>query len=679
MPRVISVEDQQNCVPTTQFPYAFWKFQLFNPVQSRVLEVVEGDSNIGIAAATAAGKTACAEMFMSYELLKRGGKALYIGPMKALAKQKERNWKKHDHHFVNRRISICTGDFRITNRRIEELDSAEIIIMTPEMLASRCRNQRSEKSNFLKETGVIVLDESHLLTVPGRGDHIEVALAKLTELNPNARIVMLSATMPNVHEICEWVSKLNGRDTYFINSKYRPCPLGVHYETYYDGGGSYLKKEAEKIGISLGLVEYYGEDKFLVFVHTKRTGQMMIDALRRHQIDAEFHNADVDLEDRSRLEKQFEEDPKFRVIVATSTLAWGLDLPARRVVVVGVDRGMQRVANYDIQQMIGRAGRPGFDPRGDAYILVPESKKIETINTLKKPTPISSQLLESSGGHYKTLAFHIVSEIHHGCVRTKEGFHEWFRRSLAHHQDEDEFDDRLVDKVIDSLVRCRAIVIENDEYKATSIGVVASMFYYSPFDVTDLRDNFTTVFSQNKRHEDLHVAVALANIDSHRLGIVNTQERQEMSRFAGQVANAYGAKVIKDGAIKAAFGYHNILNGLDNPTFGALQANLKFDSERTMEVLSAIDSMSAKWDESDYLKTLRLRLRYGVRPELVSLCGIPNIKKARAEHLWKAGIHTVDDFIGQDEGTLAKLMKVKVEMARECLEEAKRIVVKNML
>ena len=86
---------------------------------------------------------------------------------------------------------IATGDYRFTANRLKEIDQSQLVVMTPELLASVARNHNSAKSQFLQEAKIIVFDESHLLGVPSRGDHIEVALMKLTEINPNIRIVML--------------------------------------------------------------------------------------------------------------------------------------------------------------------------------------------------------------------------------------------------------------------------------------------------------------------------------------------------------------------------------------------------------------------------------------------------------------------------------------------------------
>jgi replicative superfamily II helicase len=678
MANVIRINDSTTLEPTLSYPYAKWEFARFNPVQSRLLETYQGDSNIAIAASTSAGKTICSEMYSAYEIRKRGGKSIYIGPLRALAKEKEEDWTDSDYHFHDLNVAICTGDFRMTNDRIKELDAADMIVMTPEMLASRCRNWKSEKSNFLKKVGTVIFDESHLLTVPSRGDHIEIALMKLVQINPHVRIVLLSATMPNVDEICGWISSLTNRDTYFLESSYRPCPLNIHYETYFDGGRKYEEKEEEKVSTALGIINYYSDDKFLVFVHTKRTGEMMLKSLKSYGYNAEFHNANLPFAKRKQLEKKFKEDKDFRVIVSTSTLAWGMNLPARRVIVTGVDRGLTPVEVYDIDQMVGRAGRPLYDPRGDAYVLVPESKKKETIARLKVKKPIQSQLLEKVGGHYKTLAFHVVSEIHHGNIKTKEAFREWFHRSLAYHQSQ-RFHDQIIDETIDSLIKYKAVKIEDGEYAVTAVGTVASMFYYSPFDVSDFRSNFHKLFERGREKDDLCVCVALADVDSNKFGIVNKNEKLEMSRFASQVRQMFGNDSVSESSIKVAFGYHNLLHGFNVPAFASLQEGLRMDLDRTMQVLYALDAMAAKWGKADFLKTLRMRITYGVKPELVGLCGIPNIGKVRAERLYQHHIKTLDDFLRADKTMLSALLKMGDDMFEKTHSLATQMKLKEML
>jgi replicative superfamily II helicase len=684
MPEVIKIKDNLSLVPTSDYPYAKWDFPHFNQVQSRLFETYDKSANVAVASSTSSGKTVSAEMYMAHTIRKIGGKAIYIGPLKALASEKHQDWTDPNHHFSDLKIAVATGDFRFTANRIKEIEDSDIIVMTPEMLASRTRSHNSEKSRFLFEVNCATFDESHLLGVPSRGDHIEVALMKLAEINPDMRIVLLSATMPNVDEICGWISSLTNRDTYYLESEYRPCPLNVHYESYYDGDRIYWDKEAQKIGTACAIVEYYPDDKFLVFVHTIETGHTMLKALSRMGIEAEFHNGTKDAKTRNKIEDRFKNDKSMRVMVATSTVAWGCNLPARRVIIVGVHRGLTEVENYDLWQMVGRSGRPKFDPAGDAYILVPESEKDHWIRKIKKKLPIRSTLLSYVGKednpHYKTLAFHIVAEIHQGNVKTKEGFRNWFRKSLAYHQ-EQAFDDVLIDRTIEQLKDCRAVNITPEgEYECTAIGKVASMFYYSPFDVSELRRNFKFLFDEKKEGDDYCVSIALGNIDSYRWSICNKFEREAISQYTGKIDLMFGQGKFTAGALKHSAAIYYLLKGRrDIPQIATLQNMLVSDMDRTIQVLHAIDTMSAKWEKQAWFKNLGMRIRYGVESDLVELCQIPNVGQVRAKRLKAKKIKTLDAFVAQTVESLATIMKVSKKMAEECLEAAKLIQLKEAL
>jgi replicative superfamily II helicase len=676
MSKVTILEDQEKLVSTSEFPdYAKFPFETFNPVQSRIFEVYNKEVNCIIAAATSAGKTICAEMFMAQEIRERGGKAMYLAPLRALAKEKIDDWTDDSHHFSDVNLSICTGDYQLTPKRKKELEKSDVILMTSEMLNSRCRNYESENNQWLKEVGTLVVDESHLLTVPGRGDHLEVGLMKFCEAAPNARIVFLSATMPNVDEIAEWVSKkLTKRDTYLINSVYRPCPLGIHWTEYDDSNWKYDAKEEAKISTSLRIVDEHPDDKFLLFVHTKKTGNKLLQALKKKKIESEFHSADLEKDKRHKVEHKFKSG-NLRVIVATSTLAWGLNMPARRVIITGVHRGLSEVETYDIWQMAGRAGRPGYDPRGDVYILLPAKKFHEHKNKLERHTNIESQLLEYVGSpenpHFKILAFHLVSEIHHNSINTKEDIHRWYNKSLANYQAND-LDDHIVDRTLELLLKCGAIRLdENEEYQVTAVGRISSMFYFSPFDVADLKKNFTKLFEKGQQDNDVSVSIALGGIDSIKMGFCSKAEKSEMESYQNKVRSMYGDR-FNEAAIKGGYAYFLLMNGLNTPIFAAMSRGFQFDYLRTSSVLKALDSMSGKWEEDEFWKTLQGRVVNGVPAHLVELCQIPNIGKVRAEKLWAAGFHNPSNMVGRDDH-VKRVLNMKDDKIEEIMKTARGI------
>ena len=225
---IIKVKDQLELISVKNYKYAKFPFENFNPVQSRVFEFFDKNCNAVIAAKTSAGKTVVSEMFAAEHLANKKGKIIYLAPMRALAKEKYDDWTEESHHFKKYKIAVCTGDYRLTPERKKEIDDSDIIVLTSEMLNSRTRNFKSENNEWLKKVSLCIIDESHLLTVPSRGDHLEVGLINFTELNPDVKFVLLSATMPNVDEIASWVSSLNNTETYLLESEYRPCPLGIH-------------------------------------------------------------------------------------------------------------------------------------------------------------------------------------------------------------------------------------------------------------------------------------------------------------------------------------------------------------------------------------------------------------------------------------------------------------------
>lgn len=668
---LIKLSDQHDLVSTSLFKHGRYPFGSFNRVQSRVFEVHDRECNCVIAAPTGVGKTVCAEMFMADEIRRRRGKAIYLAPLRALAKEKIDEWASDGSVFAGLKIAICTGDYRLTDSRRKELEESDLIIMTSEMLSSRCRNMDSEKNEFLRDCGTLVVDESHLLTVPGRGDHLEVGLMKFSKIARDPRIVFLSATMPNVDEIANWVAcSLVRKETYLIVSEYRPCPLDIHWEEY-EVAETYGQTEEYKIEKVVDIVKEHKDDKFIVFVHSKATGEKIKKALEERRVESQFHNADLDKDKRHALEDRFK-NGDLRVLVATSTVAWGVNTPARRVVIAGVHRGMSEVETYDIFQMAGRAGRPGFDSRGDVHILVPDRNSEYHVERLSEPKKIESQLLASTGKedpHYKTLAFHLVSEIHHGNISTKGDVHDWYGRSLAYFQYED-LDDSIVDKTMDLLIRVGAVKEVEGKYEVTSVGKVSSMLYYSPFDVADLRRNFKHLFGRGFENNDLAVAMALGNVDSIRSGFVSKVEKDEMEEFSSKVKKAFGEQL--DSTIKGAHAYYCLMNGYPLGSFASMARGLQMDFDRLGSVLNMLDSMAAKWGKSSFFRELSMRVMYGVRPELVGLCRVPGVGRVRAERLFAAGFREPSD-LSKNPMLVKKVLNMKDDKVKEIIDQARSL------
>lgn len=252
-------------------------------------------------------------------------KVIYSAPLKALSSEKFHDWTNGI--FKNQTIIQLTGDTltspKIRAEMMKQCQSADIVLMTSELLDSLTRNFQSENYQWLMDVALLICDESHIITSPGRGDCVEAAVMRFSQINPRARLWMLSATMPNVDEFSTWLSTLNGKSTQILNSTWRPTTLVWHFIQHMTFGG-YTEIQSDKVSKAVKLVQMKPTEKFLVFVWDKNTGRNVVSRLREENIVCEFHNADVDFEGRTEIVQRFENDSDpLQVIVATTTLAWG--------------------------------------------------------------------------------------------------------------------------------------------------------------------------------------------------------------------------------------------------------------------------------------------------------------------------------------------------------------------
>ena len=255
---------------------------------------------------------------MGYTLNKQK-KVLYCSPLRSLTNEKYEDWQKI---FPEYKICIMTGDYNLSHIRAKELNQADILCLTSEMVDSRSRKFEDEKSGWMKDVGLIIVDEAHIIST-NRGSAVEVGIMRFTKINPDARILFLSATMPNVEDFRKWLTVLNGKKTEVINSDWRPTQLNWHFETY-DIHAQYKDQELQKLGLTINRVKEKADEKFLIFVHTKNTGRLLERQLKEQGIDTHFHNANLELAERLEIEKKFaDRDNGIRVLISTSTLAWG--------------------------------------------------------------------------------------------------------------------------------------------------------------------------------------------------------------------------------------------------------------------------------------------------------------------------------------------------------------------
>jgi replicative superfamily II helicase len=414
---------------------------------------------------------------------------------------------------------------------------------------------------------------------------------------------------------------------------------------------------------AIEIVRKYRDDKFLVFVHTKKTGYLLQETLQQQGIVSEFHNADVSKENRERIEKEFRSRDKdsLRVIIATSTLAMGLNLPARRVVLVGLTRGINLITSMEINQMVGRAGRIGLDPCGDAHILIDNMDAVEEIGLCKKIEPITSKL-----GERKIFGFHIISEIAEKNISTIEDALKWYLRSLLHHQSIFESEDvakNFILTTLDELEKYGAIKRSVNGYVTTKIGLVASWYYLSPYDVVGWASNFKSIMSEDFRSED--IAWALANIDSCLSDYSTKIFDINYSKF--EIYLQGKGRLLNGGVGKKAFAYFCILKNMtvEQREMYSIVAGTKMDMERISSAIKTLGNASKMFEDcpnKHLVLELPYRLRYGL--DNVELVLIPGVGSVTAKKMMGRRIFTCKELLmaqemGQKVLTDEKWVKVK--------------------
>jgi len=405
--------------------------ELYPPQEEAVNAGVLDYTNLVLASPTASGKTLIAELAGLKHVLEHNGKVIYLTPLRALANEKFDEFKKYTtlRKKDGRRVSvgISTGDFDSTDSWLERYD---IIVTTNEKADSLLRH----RAKWMDEITLVVADEVHLLNEAERGPTLEVVLARLMQVSPDTQILALSATINNVDEIASWLKAK------YVVTEWRPVKLkeGILLNDeiqYKDGDARKIDKKSRNPTINLALNTVKNGGQALVFASTRKnsvsaakqiaeyTSEVLSRPMKRsleHEAEkilntgertrigenladlvkcgTAFHHAGLAGAHRKMIEDLFRQG-KIKVLTATPTLAFGVNLPARTVVIQDYRRyevgyGYYPIAVLEYKQMAGRAGRPKYDKEGEAILIAKTADELDYLMDsyiLAKPERIWSR------------------------------------------------------------------------------------------------------------------------------------------------------------------------------------------------------------------------------------------------------------------------------------------------
>ena len=501
---------------------SLYRFTHFNAIQTQVFHTLyHTDVNVLLGAPTGSGKTNCCELAMMRLFRTRpNAKFVYVAPMKALVRERMKDWGVRLVKLLGKKVVELTGDVS----DMGAVESADVIVTTPEKWDGVSRSWHSRK--YVQNVGLVVIDEIHLLG-EDRGPVLEVIVSRMRYISAQTespvRFVGMSTAIANAQDVADWLGAKEG-GVFNFHPSVRPVPMQVHIQGY--EGQHYCPRMAIMNKPTYAAIQDYSKEKpVIVFVSSRR--QTRLTALDLIQLGAQsdnprqfvradeeelgdllarikdpnlrhtlsfgigLHHAGLCEGDRSIVENLFEQC-KIQVLVSTSTLAWGVNLPAHLVVIKGTefyDAPSKRYVDFpitDVLQMMGRAGRPQFDTVGIAVVMVHAPKKAFYKRFLYEPFPVESSLSDA-------LHNHLNAEIVSGTIKTKAhavDYLTWtyfFRRLLcnpSYYHLEDTSQEgisaylaSLVQRTLEDLEDTECIEVDLDQITPTTLGRVTAYYY----------------------------------------------------------------------------------------------------------------------------------------------------------------------------------------------------------
>jgi helicase len=413
----------------------YFPYPTFNPAQTQALpEVLGDDDNLVIVAPTGAGKTVIGMAAALKAILQHRRKAAWLVPQRSLTDELDRDldlWRRR-----GLRVERLSGEHRLD---AAQLGDADLWVATTEKFESLCRT--ASLSEVLAQVGVLIVDEVHMLGDPARGSILEGLLARMRDTPDTVRLVGLSATVTNSAEIAAWL------DARLVDVAWRPGRLTWQLPVI-AAHQDWNVTEATRTRLAAAITATVTRDggSVLVFCGSKRSVRLTAlvvaatrgaDVRQVHVDDVEkvhavCHLAGVGLHYsgwayRTEAEEAFR-SRRYEVLVATSTVAAGVNLPARAVVVRDTQIGLSSADVSTVLQMFGRAGRAGAGENdGWAFLIVDEHEHESWRERLTDGYTVTSQIQAN-------LPEQLLSEAVQQRVGSGTEADQWWVRTLAHHQ-----------------------------------------------------------------------------------------------------------------------------------------------------------------------------------------------------------------------------------------------------
>ncbi|XP_030556308.1 DNA polymerase theta [Drosophila novamexicana] len=732
--------------------------------------------NLVYSAPTSAGKTLVSEILLLKTVLERRKKVLVILPFISVVREKM-FYLQDLLTPAGYRVEGFFGGYTPPGG----FESIHVAICTIEK-ANSIVNKQLEQGK-LDELGTVIVDEVHLISDPGRGYILELLLAKILYMSRRQalqiQVITMSATLANVELLQRWLSA----ELYVTD--YRPVALQEMIKVgtkIYDNQLRFLRdvsRNAELPGLAndsdqvaqLCIETLLEGCSVVVFcpskdwcenlavqlataMHTliksdsqlaqKLRGQLNREALedvKRQLRDiptgldsvmskaisyaCAFHHAGLTTEERDIVEASFKAGA-LKVIVATSTLSSGVNLPARRVLIRSPLFGGKQMSSLTYRQMIGRAGRTGRDTLGESILICSESNaRIGRELVTAQLKPIRSCLDLDGSTHLKRALLEVISS---GVASTRQDIDSFFNCTLLSAQKEGELKEDhnpeaaadYISDALDFLIEYEFIRLQTDEetetenYMATRLGAACLASSMPPTDglilFAELQKSRRCFVLESELHAvylvtPYSVCYQLQEVD-WLLYLDMWEKLSPAMKKVGELVGVKEAFLVRAMRGQAKLDYKLMqihkrfytalaLQELVNETPINVVAH-KFKCQRGMlqglqQMASTFAGIVTAFCNSLQWSTLSLvvsqfkdRLYFGIHRDLIDLMRLPDLSHKRARALHDAGITSLVELAGANVLALEKVLynSLSFDLSKQnehenALEAAQRNTARN--
>jgi len=702
--------------------------ELYPPQEEAVKAGALDARNLVLASPTASGKTLIAELCALKHVLERNGKTIYLTPLRALANEKFEEFKKYtqlkkkDGRKI--RVGMSTGDFDSSDPWLERYD---IIITTNEKADSLLRH----RAKWMDEISLVVADEVHLLNDAERGPTLEVVLARLMQINPDIQVLALSATINNVEEIAEWLK------ADYVTTEWRPILLKegifLHDEIQFrDGDARKIERKIRNPAINLALHTVKTGGQALIFASTRKNAVMLAkkvaeyieevlskpikrslefeanrilatgEKTRISELLAElvrrgtaFHHAGLGGAHRKLIEDSFREG-KIKILTATPTLAFGVNLPARTVIIQDYRRyepgyGFYPISVLEYKQMAGRAGRPKYDKVGEAVLVAKTSDESDYLMEnyiLARPERIWSRLAVE-----RILRAHVLATIAADFAHTEFGIYDFFARTFYAYQYETSAIKNMIAKILKYLYDEEMIEVSADNILATKFGKRVSELYVDPVSAVIIRDALrqspTCLTDLSLFHMVAHTPDMgpILRPYSHELDEIAVFMEQHKDEFLISVPDEWEDRIAYEqflGEVKTAMVLKAWIEEKSEDEIIEKFRTQPGDLYRTIEnakwLLYTTHELATLFGNKEVLPLaleVMERVEKGVKKELLPIVKLEGVGRTRGRILFNAGYKSIDDIRTAAVEDLMNLPLIGPKVAKKIKEQVGGFVKKE--